>query len=107
MSDRRADAVKKYLVEGSGRTDITSGGFSFTRPIDTNDTEAGRANNRRVQLEVEGAPQQPLEPQLPGRELMKVLTSITLVDIAGSETLEVMESFQKRKTRFHSGFFLS
>jgi OOP family OmpA-OmpF porin len=62
LSERRANAVKKYLIEGSGRTDITSRGFSFSKPIDTNDTEAGRANNRRVQLEVEGKPQQPLNP---------------------------------------------
>ncbi len=57
-----------YLIEGSGRTDLTSRGFSFSRPIDTNDTPEGRANNRRVQLEIEGQPQQPLVPQLPGRE---------------------------------------
>ena len=63
LSERRANAVKKYLIEGSGRTDITSRGFSFSRPIDTNETEAGRANNRRVQLEIEGQPQQPLNPQ--------------------------------------------
>ena len=63
LSERRANAVKKYLIEGSGRTDITSRGFSFSQPIDTNETEAGRANNRRVQLEVEGKPQQPLNPQ--------------------------------------------
>ncbi len=68
LSERRANAVKKYLMEGSGRTDLTSRGFSFSHPVDTNETEAGRANNRRVQLEIEGQPQQPLEPQLPGRE---------------------------------------
>ena len=68
LSERRALAVKKYLIDGSGRSDITAFGFSFSKPIDTNETEEGRANNRRVQLEVEGAPQQPLEPQVPGRE---------------------------------------
>ncbi len=68
LSERRADAVKKYLMEGSGRSDLTSRGFSFSQPIDTNETDAGRANNRRVQLEIEGQPQQPLEPQMPGRE---------------------------------------
>jgi OOP family OmpA-OmpF porin len=62
LSERRADAVKKYLMEGSGRSDITSRGFSFSQPIDTNETAEGRANNRRVQLEVEGKPQQPLKP---------------------------------------------
>ncbi len=39
LSERRANAVKKYLMEGSGRTDLTSRGFSFSRPIDTNETE--------------------------------------------------------------------
>ena len=67
LSERRALAVQKYLSEGSGRSDITAFGFSFSKPIDTNDTAAGRANNRRVQLEIEGAPQQPLDPQVPGR----------------------------------------
>jgi len=62
LSERRANAVKKYLIEGSGRTDITSRGFSFSQPVDTNETDAGRANNRRVQLEVEGKPQLPLNP---------------------------------------------
>ena len=68
LSERRANAVKKYLTDGSHNPRITSRGFSFSRPIDTNDTPEGRANNRRVQLETEGQPQQPLEPQLPGRD---------------------------------------
>jgi OOP family OmpA-OmpF porin len=68
LSERRANAVKKYLIDGTHNPMITSRGFSFSKPIDTNETEAGRANNRRVQLEVEGASQQPLEPQAPGRE---------------------------------------
>ena len=63
LSERRANAVKKYLTDGSHNPRITSRGFSFSQPIDTNETEAGRANNRRVQLEVEGKPQQPLNPQ--------------------------------------------
>ena len=63
LSERRALAVKKYLTKGSHNPRITSRGFSFSRPVDTNETEAGRANNRRVQLEVEGQPQQPLNPQ--------------------------------------------
>ena len=63
LSERRADAVKKYLTNGSHNPHITSRGFSFSQPIDTNETEAGRANNRRVQLEVEGQLQQPLNPQ--------------------------------------------
>ena len=68
LSERRANAVKKYLIDGTHNPHITAKGFSFSQPIDTNETEAGRANNRRVQLEVEGQPQQPLVPQLPERE---------------------------------------
>jgi OOP family OmpA-OmpF porin len=63
LSERRAIAVKNYLVEGSGSSNLTTRGYGWTQPIDTNDTEAGRANNRRVQLEVNGQPQQPLNPQ--------------------------------------------
>ena len=63
LSERRALAVKNYLINGSHSANITSRGYGWTRPIDTNDTEAGRANNRRVQLEVNGQAQQPLNPQ--------------------------------------------
>ena len=60
LSERRALAVKKYLVNGTHTPNLTTRGYGWTQPIDTNDTEAGRANNRRVQLEVEGPLQQPL-----------------------------------------------
>lgn len=53
LSERRALAVKNYLSRNI-QTDgtLTARGYGLTRPIDTNETEAGRANNRRVQLEV-------------------------------------------------------
>ncbi len=60
LSERRATAVKKYLVDGTKSPNLTTKGFGWTHPIDTNDTEAGRANNRRVQLEVNGQTQKPL-----------------------------------------------
>jgi len=63
LSERRALAVKNYLINGSHSANITSRGYGWTRPIDSNDTESGRANNRRVQLEVNGQAQQPLSPQ--------------------------------------------
>jgi OOP family OmpA-OmpF porin len=53
LSERRAQAVKDYLIrntQGSGM--LTARGYGLTQPIDTNETEEGRANNRRVQLEV-------------------------------------------------------
>lgn len=53
LSERRAQAVKDYLSRNTptGST-LTARGYGLTRPIDSNDTETGRANNRRVQLEV-------------------------------------------------------
>ncbi len=51
LSERRAQAVKGYLSRAHAKGTLTARGYGLTRPIDTNDTEAGRANNRRVQLE--------------------------------------------------------
>jgi len=61
LSERRALAVKKYLTKGSQSPNITSKGYSWDRPIDTNDTPEGQANNRRVQLEVNGKVQEPMK----------------------------------------------
>jgi OOP family OmpA-OmpF porin len=59
LSERRAKAVKDYIVDGHHLPNVTSRGYGWTRPIDTNETEEGRANNRRVQLEVDGSVQTP------------------------------------------------
>lgn len=59
LSERRAMAVKKYLVDGNNFPNLTTRGYGWTQPIDSNETEEGRANNRRVQLEINGEPQQP------------------------------------------------
>jgi len=61
LSERRALAVKNYLTKGSHSPNITSKGYSWDRPIDSNDTAEGQANNRRVQLEVDGKSQKPLK----------------------------------------------
>ncbi|MDP3838388.1 MAG: OmpA family protein [Methylococcales bacterium] len=53
LSVRRANAVADYLNKRiRGPHKLVPHGYGLTRPIDTNETEAGRANNRRVQLEV-------------------------------------------------------
>ena len=51
LSAARAASVVKWLVEhGIAPSRLTSEGFGLDRPIDTNDTEEGRRNNRRVEF---------------------------------------------------------
>jgi OmpA-OmpF porin, OOP family len=53
LSEQRAEAVKAKLVQaGIGAERISTGGFGQERPLATNDTEEGRARNRRTELVV-------------------------------------------------------
>ena len=51
LSRRRADSVKRYLVEhGIDESRIETVGYGPDRPVDSNDTKSGRANNRRIEF---------------------------------------------------------
>jgi len=51
LSRRRAKTVVQYLKsKGIASSLMTSKGYGESRPIDTNTTEKGRSNNRRVEL---------------------------------------------------------
>lgn len=51
LSEDRAKSVKDYLVsQGITATRISHKGFGEKQPIDTNDTAAGRKNNRRTEF---------------------------------------------------------
>ncbi len=53
LSDSRALAVKKYLVEqGIDEFRLSAMGYGESKPIDTNNTKAGKANNRRVEVKL-------------------------------------------------------
>ncbi|MGH8444810.1 MAG: OmpA family protein [Solimonas sp.] len=53
LSERRARAVKTFLAEhGVAAARMTPVGYGESQPIESNDTETGRENNRRVELKV-------------------------------------------------------
>lgn len=57
LSERRADSVRKFLLQNSVPADtITSKGFGESMPAADNLTADGRRTNRRVELVVSGAP---------------------------------------------------
>jgi outer membrane protein OmpA-like peptidoglycan-associated protein len=53
LAVRRAAAVRDYLVAGGVAADrLSIAGFGEARPVATNDTDDGRAQNRRVELRI-------------------------------------------------------
>lgn len=51
LSQRRVDSVRRYLIDaGVPPTKLVAVGFGERCPADTNETDEGRANNRRVQF---------------------------------------------------------
>tara|TARA_Y100000588_G_C13990590_1_gene811282 strand:+ start:112 stop:486 length:375 start_codon:yes stop_codon:yes gene_type:complete len=51
LSLRRAEAVRDYLIsQGIADTNLSIAGYGESNPIDSNDTKAGRVNNRRVEF---------------------------------------------------------
>ena len=55
LSTARAAAVAAWLVKhGVDRSHLVVVGFGPDKPIDTNATDVGRANNRRVEFHIEG-----------------------------------------------------
>jgi OOP family OmpA-OmpF porin len=55
LSQRRTDSVRDYLVQHGVEPDqITSHGYGESDPVASNDTKAGRAKNRRVEVRLIG-----------------------------------------------------
>ena len=51
LSDSRANSVRDFLIEkGIGADRLTAIGYGEDKPIATNNTKAGRAQNRRVEI---------------------------------------------------------
>ena len=63
LSEARAASVMRWLT-GPGKVDkkrLTAKGWGLEHPIDTNETDEGRANNRRVEFHIED-PAAPVTP---------------------------------------------
>jgi outer membrane protein OmpA-like peptidoglycan-associated protein len=57
LSEQRADSVRDYLVQqGVPGAGVSAIGFGKEGPVASNDTAAGRQQNRRVELVVSGEP---------------------------------------------------
>jgi len=54
LSERRAEAIKEYLLGKGAKLDIKTSGKGELSPIATNKTAAGRAENRRTEVEFFG-----------------------------------------------------
>jgi outer membrane protein OmpA-like peptidoglycan-associated protein len=55
LSEQRGESVRGYLVQqGMPVSSVTTKGFGKTQPVASNDTAAGRQQNRRVELVISG-----------------------------------------------------
>jgi len=55
LSEKRGGAVRDDLIQqGMGADSVTSAGFGKTQPVASNDTSAGRQQNRRVEIVISG-----------------------------------------------------
>ena len=53
LSDSRSQSVVSYLIsKGIGADRLVAKGYGETKPIDTNDTDEGRQNNRRTEFKI-------------------------------------------------------
>jgi outer membrane protein OmpA-like peptidoglycan-associated protein len=53
LSENRAKSVMQFLVEaGVDKNRISHKGYADTMPVDTNESDSGRANNRRTEFKI-------------------------------------------------------
>lgn len=53
LSTARAVSVARYLIDqGIPSERISAAGYAETQPVDTNDTDEGRAHNRRIEIQL-------------------------------------------------------
>jgi outer membrane protein OmpA-like peptidoglycan-associated protein len=51
LSEKRADTIRNWIIgQGVGKNRVLTKGYGFRQPLANNDTEQGRAQNRRVEI---------------------------------------------------------
>ncbi len=56
LSERRAQSAMQYLQQGGVKQPISAAGYGESRPVASNVSNAGRAQNRRVDIELKSVP---------------------------------------------------
>jgi outer membrane protein OmpA-like peptidoglycan-associated protein len=70
LSEQRAESVANYFtLQGVNRARIATRGYGKTMPIATNDTEEGRAQNRRVEIKLTPVTEQSMNTARPGQPM--------------------------------------
>jgi outer membrane protein OmpA-like peptidoglycan-associated protein len=55
LSEQRAKAVRDYLIsKGIAESSLTYKGYGESKPVASNDSEQGRAQNRRTEMKIIG-----------------------------------------------------
>lgn len=92
LADRRASAVREYLVgRGVARKRLSPNGYGDTQPIDDRKTEEGRAKNRRVAFLILKRTEEVVEKQVYNRPVARIPTRTTTkpVEVAGAVRYEL------------------
>lgn len=109
LSEQRAKAVYDYLVaQGISSHRISHRGYGESQPIASNATEAGRSQNRRVQLGFKGLDQRTHNIILLNGGSIPVILIIVTDDYieyrtSGSPTISRMEKSAVKEIRFADG----
>ncbi len=88
LSTARASAVVRYLVqqEKFDRDHMSAAGYAATRPVDTNKTAKGRANNRRIEFllytDPKDKPTKPTTPTPPRQAAAKTPNQIVITPVS-------------------------
>lgn len=70
LSEQRAVSVADYLsMRGVQQQRIATRGYGYTMPIASNDTEEGRAQNRRVEIKLTPVTEQSMNNARPGQPM--------------------------------------